>query len=92
MAGGKPAIFDWCYMRRKHNKDEILRYIIEYKMANDGNSPTHRQIMEACGITNPSTTFYILERLEKDGKISFTGYGDARGIKVTGGQWSMQSE
>ena len=66
-------------------KYEIYTYIIAYKQANDGLSPSYRDIM-AQGVGSTSTVARHLKKLEADGKITVSG---VRGIKVTGGEWRM---
>jgi len=65
---------------------EIMRYIICYKAAHDGNSPTIREICDECGVSSTSVAAYNLEKLERAGKIVLAG-GGARGIQVVGGRW-----
>ena len=67
------------------NHKEVLDFIIEYKRANDGLSPSMREIM-AKGVSSTSVVAWHLKKLELAGKISCNG---VRGIKVKGGSWNM---
>ena len=69
---------------------DLLNYIIEYKTLHDGNSPTFREIGQARGISSTSVVAYLLQRLEKGGKIKLCGKGEARTIMVVGGRWSFE--
>jgi len=75
------------HKNQKHNPQDLLRYIVRYKTAHDGNSPTLREIMAACGISSMGTTRGILRRLVRDGFIRLPGRRDARAIEVIGGRW-----
>ena len=66
-------------------KEKIYAYIIAYKQANDGLSPSYRDIMMTQGLSSTSVVARYLRKLETDGKITVVG----RGIKVTGGEWRM---
>jgi transposase len=65
--------------------DAILDFIIDYKIKNDGNSPSYREIAKA--INKPSINFVwrYIKILEDKGKISL--FNNVRGIIVNGGKW-----
>ena len=67
----------------------VLRFIIRYKMAHDGNSPSIREMGDACGVSSTSVVAYNLEKLERAGKIEIDG---SRGIQVVGGRWVPPAE
>lgn len=71
--------------------DSVFDYIVQYKLANDGNSPTIRQICSATGISSTCTARYNLEKLKSDGALDFilSEYGTVQGYKIVGGYWSM---
>ena len=73
----------------KYSRAAVLDFIIAYKRANDGLSPTIREIGDACNIPSISTVAYILTALQLTGKIAVAD--GARGIKVTGGHWEITS-
>ena len=72
----------------KYPREDVLAYIIQYKTANDGNSPTIREIMSGCGICSTSIVSYILRDLQDEGKLRIID--GSRGIMVTGGHWEMR--
>ena len=68
----------------------IFNWIVEYKTAHDGNSPSLRELMRACNLTSSSVASYVLRRLERAGKISLTGQRSrTRSIVVIGGEWRL---
>ncbi len=72
----------------RYKLDDVLAYIVEYKEANDGLSPTSQEMMAALGISSASVVSSLLERLEKKGLVKMHRVGKkSRGIKVVGGQW-----
>jgi len=73
----------YCY----HDSKTILAYIIKYKAANGGNSPSYREITEQCGIKSTSIVDYLLSDLERGGMIRRTP-GVARSIEIVGATWS----
>ena len=72
----------------KYPRADVLTYIIAYKTANDGNSPTIREIMSGCHISSSSMVSYILRDLQDAGKIRIIE--GSRGIIVIGGVWRME--
>ncbi len=66
-------------------REQIFNYLIQHKEAHDGNSPTNRQIAEACHMS-PSTVAYHLMRLERANRIRLSE-DEYRNIEVVGGQW-----
>lgn len=79
-------------MARKiiHDRRQILQFIIGYKRAHDGNSPTLREIMQANNISSSSAMQNILIQLERQGVIIYNNnLGENRSIQVVGGQWTF---
>jgi len=72
---------------REHDYNRVYQYICRYKSEHDGNSPTVREIMRACGISSTSVALYILRALEDEGRITMRSGGTPRGIQVVGGRW-----
>lgn len=68
----------------RHNNQAVLAWIIAYKRANDGLSPSLAQIMAGCRISSSSVTDNILRRLQQDGRIKYNG---ARSIQIVGATW-----
>lgn len=74
---------------RKHSRQAVFDFIVAYKRAHDGNSPTLRQIMDARGISSTSVAHNILHGLERSGFIRILP--GSQGIVVIGGCWSVSS-
>jgi SOS-response transcriptional repressor LexA len=70
----------------KNLSRKILNYIIDYKLENNGNSPSTREIQVGCGISSKSVVAYHLKKLVDEGFISIEG-NTARMIAVKGGEW-----
>ena len=74
--------------------ERVYRFIVAYKRGQDGNSPTIREIGEACGISSTSVVTYWLKRLVADGLIRrpepIIGNRYACKIEVVGGQWGLE--
>lgn len=66
---------------------DAYRFILDFKKANDGLSPSVREICQGIGRASPSTVYLALTDLEQHGLISFRADGAARNIIVTGGCW-----
>ena|SRR5579859_557126 len=68
----------------------MLDFIITFKLSNDGNPPTHREIGEAVGISSVGVVHYNLMRLELLGFIRMSDHNKmSKRICVVGGQWSF---
>lgn len=67
----------------------IFNFIVAYKSAHDGNSPTSREIMDGANISSTSVVHYHLRKLEVQGKIWIDG-NKARRIEVIGGKWTYE--
>lgn len=67
-------------------REKIYAFIIAYKLSNDGNSPSFRQIATACGLRSLSAINHQLNELQNEGKIKM-GWGGKTAIVVIGGQW-----
>lgn len=63
----------------------IYRYIVNYKAAHNGNSPSYRQIMAEVGLATVSTIKNHLEALEQRGLLRQEQ--GSRGIVVVGSKW-----
>lgn len=69
--------------------DDLLGYIISYKMSHNGNSPSIREMVDAMGVSSVSVIEYHLKKLVRDGRITRTR-GAARSIEVRGGLWRLE--
>ena len=70
--------------------EAIYRYIVAYKAANDGLSPSVREMMRALGIVSTSIVNYHINRLESAGRITRHGSRGKWGIKIPNGEWRMK--
>ena len=70
----------------------VLDFIIGYKSAHDGNSPSTRQIAAGLGGISQNTIFKRIESLVAMGRIRFPeGMAKAaRCIEVVGGEWNYK--
>lgn len=64
----------------------IYAYILTYKAAHDGNSPSIRDMMDGLGISSTSVVAHHLRYLSDAGRIHMP-YGTTRNIQVPGGRW-----
>lgn len=79
-------------LHRRHDYDSVFNWIVAYKRAHDGNSPTMREIADACHISSLAQVNYILADLEGKGRLTLSRTtGRTRSICVVGGQWSYQT-
>lgn len=71
-----------------NRRDQVMEFILTYKEAHDGNSPTVREIAAGCGIPSTSNVVWWLRRLEAEGwlRVEETGTSRRR-IMVVGGRW-----
>ena len=76
--------------RRKINErlTDVFNFIVEFKKAHDGLSPTVREIGEACKISSTSVVAYYLKKLQDEGSIKLLGT-KTRGIMVKNGRWNL---
>ena len=82
-----------------HRSFAILQWIIDFKVDNNGNSPTTGEITDGLGLSSKSVVHYHLEQLEKAGLIersrtSGSGIRHASRIAVPGIEvyWSGPSD
>lgn len=79
-------------MELSERQADVLQFIIQYKRAHDGCSPSVREIMEGCYFSSTSAVFYQLERLENSGRIMRLAEPRlSRGIMVMGGEWKFKA-
>lgn len=65
--------------------DDILSFIIQYKVKNDGNSPTLQEIANGLGYKSKSPVLNKLQQLERAGQIE--RQPNRSYIIVVGGYW-----
>lgn len=71
--------------------ERLLEFIIAYKRAHDGNSPTIREMCFAVESKTTSVVNYYLVQLERQGRIVMSK-GASRSICVVGGHWRYEPE
>lgn len=65
--------------------ERVLAFIVSYKIANDGNTPTYREIMQGALVSSTSVVQHYIHRLIREYKIRVV-----KGkIYVTGGHWNI---
>jgi SOS-response transcriptional repressor LexA len=65
---------------------KIFHFVSEYKQANGGESPSHRDTMEGVDISSTSVVSYHLGHMEQAGLITLQT-GRRRGIALVGGKY-----
>ena len=80
---GKPG-------ERVYDRDKVFDWIVAFKIAHDGNSPSLAEIMQQFQISSKSVATRILDNLEKAGLISRMGF-KSRMICVRGGKWTRDN-
>lgn len=69
-------------------REDVFQFLVNYKRTHDGNTPTTREIAEACCLSSTSSVRYHLLKLELDDRIRT--YGDRqRRIEIVGATWDF---
>lgn len=72
--------------------DRVYGYLMAYKQASGGDSPSRREIRDALELSTVSLVTYYLDRLEAEGLIRIGRDGNAarraRLIEVVGATWT----
>lgn len=70
--------------------NELYQFIVDFKIANDGNSPNTCTISKALNIV-PSQVAKYLRVLHREGRITLTNrHNHPLLITVRGGRWSLE--
>lgn len=87
--GSKVVYYQFTMKRRdRTTTQEILNFIVRYKLANDGISPTLQEIADQCdAVSHKSVVKYHLDALVDAGYIEKEHY-NYRTIKVIGAEWT----
>jgi predicted transcriptional regulator len=72
-------------IEREKRKKRVYNYVIEYKIAHNGNSPSFQDIAKKFRFTNSSSTAYV-KMLIEDGLLGQID-GTTRSITVNGFEW-----
>lgn len=67
-------------------RERVFEFVVAYKKEHDGNSPSLREIADACHIV-VSGAYYHLSRLELDNRVRISG-PRSRTIEIVGATWS----
>ena len=79
-------------LQGRYDPARILDFILNYKVQNDGNSPTLALLCEACQISSKSVAKNILNILEKQGKIAVSSRSQHNiRIIIPGASWHPPS-
>lgn len=70
---------------------DVLRAVVAYKQANDGNAPSHREIAQALGLSYTGDIKGYLDKLAEEGYLS-AAYATDRHICVVGGAWHCDKD
>lgn len=63
---------------------DAYEYIVAYKAAQDGLSPTLREIARDLDLGSKNTAYHCIHELQRRGLVELYG---RRGLKVIGGRW-----
>lgn len=66
--------------------DLVYAFLVQYKQEHDGNSPSIREIAEACHLVVSGVQIQ-LARLMMEGKIVMAEQGRSRSIEIVGAAW-----
>jgi hypothetical protein len=66
-------------------RERVFEFVVAYKKEHDGNSPSLREIADACHIV-VSGAYYHLSRLELEHRVRLSG-PRSRTIEIVGATW-----
>ncbi len=67
---------------------DVLTFVVKFKTAHCGDSPSLEEIAAGVGVASKSTVLVHLAALERHGLITRAGARDARRIGIPGATWS----
>lgn len=67
-------------------RQKVYAFIVAYKAAHDGNSPTIQEIARGANLSKSGSVIFHLKKLESLGLIKCSN-SISRGIQVVGGKW-----
>ena len=70
---------------------DVLRAVVAYKQANDGNAPSHRELAQELGLSYTGDIKGYLDELAEEGYLS-VAYATDRHICVVGGVWHCDKD
>lgn len=68
--------------------NEVLKFVIRYKVAHQGNSPSYEEISEACGVKSRSHVAKILDKLQESGALEHNG---VKNISIPNSKWIQEA-
>lgn len=68
-------------------ENDVYRFIVRYKTAHAGNSPTFDEIMAGCEISSKSVVFQILSDLQDQSILKYDG---VRNIDIPNSKWTVE--
>jgi hypothetical protein len=71
-------------------RDRIFDFLVRYKQEHDGNSPSMREVADACHVVLSAAHFHLL-RLERDHRIHLND-NRSRAIEIVGAAWQPPEE
>jgi hypothetical protein len=72
--------------RGDKTRNAVYDFLVDYKLANDGNSPVLREIADACDMSIRAIDAAV-DALVKQDRIRRIGQGKAGNIVIVGGKW-----
>lgn len=85
----------WQWLKPKAIPDkragDVLRTVVAYKQANDGNAPSHREIAQKLSLSYTGDIKNYLDKLAEEGYLS-VAYATDRHICVVGGAWHCDKD
>jgi SOS-response transcriptional repressor LexA len=78
-------------MPRRHDPDDVMNFIVDYKRRHSGIPPSIREISAGCNIPSTSTTKYILLSLQRDGRLQLLERVAARNILIPGEEYTVEN-
>lgn len=67
--------------------NDVYRFIVRYKIAHQGNSPSFDEIMEDCNISSKSIVAQAMANLQDAGLLVQDG---VKNIEVTNAKWILE--
>jgi hypothetical protein len=68
-------------------KENIFKFIVNYKRSHGGNSPTMKEIREHTGLQSNQSIINYLGQLQDDKRLILGKEKETRSIQVIGAEW-----
>lgn len=76
--------------QQKKTRDQIFDFIVQYKQTHDGNSPTTREIADACYLSSLTTVRHHLMNLELENRLRIADEGHYQ-FEIVGSHWEYET-